>query len=212
LGSGLHLFLDALQIKWGNGVHFFAPFSWRMTQFGLFWPESPVTDFFTLTGLGILVFFGFRNSADAPAPRHGNQAKAWAFAALILAGYFFSPLALLSGPERANNHFAATLRNREDRLGKPIALDRASWRPKEGLRVFSGDVLVAEGLAGVPAGAVSLQGRFTAPDRIRVRRWHIHRPGIRDLASYIGLLGVAGAWGWGAAGFRRCKEKGPNAG
>ena len=31
----LHLLLDACEVKWGNGVHLFAPFSWRMTSFDL---------------------------------------------------------------------------------------------------------------------------------------------------------------------------------
>ena len=40
LGAVVHLVLDAAQIHWGNGVHFLAPASWRLTRFGLFWPES----------------------------------------------------------------------------------------------------------------------------------------------------------------------------
>jgi len=30
LGCVIHLVLDATQIKWANGVHFFAPFDWKM--------------------------------------------------------------------------------------------------------------------------------------------------------------------------------------
>lgn len=34
--AALHLVLDALQTKWGSGVHFFAPVSWTSTNWGLF--------------------------------------------------------------------------------------------------------------------------------------------------------------------------------
>ena len=48
----LHLLLDALQTKWANGVHLFAPFSWTIWNAGWFWPESPWTWFLTALGLG----------------------------------------------------------------------------------------------------------------------------------------------------------------
>ncbi len=38
-----HLFLDASQLKWANGIHLFAPFSWDIINFGLYWPESIFT-------------------------------------------------------------------------------------------------------------------------------------------------------------------------
>ncbi|MFP4309492.1 MAG: hypothetical protein ACLFQQ_19940 [Desulfococcaceae bacterium] len=209
LGSALHLFLDALQIKWGNGVHFFAPFSWRMTQFGLFWPESPATGFFTFLGMGVLGAFGFRRTdEDAPIRRMANLPTAWTLAGFLLAGYLLLPPALLSGPERANNHYAATLRDKENRIGKPIQLDRVRWEPETGIHVFSGDALKADGLEGAPAGTVSIQGRFVSRNRIEVRRWKRHPAGLRNLASYIGLSGIALAWGW--AGFRRFRAERSN--
>lgn len=214
LGSALHLFLDAFQIKWGNGVHFFAPFSWQMTQFGLLWPESPVTGFFTLLGLGVLVFLGFRlgfrrSRNDAPIRPIRSNPLVGGLACLLLGTYFLLPLALLSGPERANNHFADTLRDKDNRVGKPIQLDRVPWDPETGIRVFSGDVLKADGLEDVLADTISIQGRFVSPNRIEVHRWQRHQAGLRNLASYMGLLGVAGVWG--LAGFRWYREKGGTA-
>jgi hypothetical protein len=38
----LHLLLDATELKFGNGVHLAAPFSWRMTSFELLPGESSV--------------------------------------------------------------------------------------------------------------------------------------------------------------------------
>ncbi len=211
LGSALHLLLDALQIKWGNGVHFFAPFSWQMTQFGLLWPESPVTGFFTLLGLGVLIAFGFRRTdEDAPIRRMVNLPTAWTLAGFLLAGHLLLPLALLSGPERANNHYAATLRDKDNRIGKPIQLDRVRWEPETGIHVFSGDVLKADGLENVPADTVSIQGRFVSRDRIRVHQWKRHSAGLRNLASYVGLMGVAMTWG--SAGFRRFRAESSSGG
>lgn len=210
IGSALHLFLDALQIKWGNGVHFFAPFAWRMTNFGWLWPESPITGMFTLLGLGILAAHGFRKSpADPPRREIPNPWVRCAAAPLLLA-YFLLPIPLLEGPEQADNHFVETLRKKEERTGKPIALDRAGWQPGKGFRLFSGETLGAEGMEGEPAGTVSIQGVFVAPDRVRVLALHRHRSGLRDLASYAGLLGIAAAWGMAA--FQRWKKPGPNAG
>ena len=70
LNSLLHLLLDACRTKWGNGVHLFAPVSWKLTNFGLFWPESPVTVVLTVGGLAALRLVekpGDRRSPVAPA-------------------------------------------------------------------------------------------------------------------------------------------------
>jgi hypothetical protein len=55
INSLLHLFLDALQTKFANGVQFFVPFSWKMTNLELFWPESLPT--YLLTAFGLIYFF-----------------------------------------------------------------------------------------------------------------------------------------------------------
>jgi hypothetical protein len=181
-----------------------------MTQFGLLWPESPATGFFTILGLGILVAFGFQGAEeDPPIHRPVKLSIGWILAGFLFAGYLLLPLAMLSGPERANNHYVATLRDKDNRAGKPIHLDRVRWNPETGIHVYSGDVLKADGLQGVPADTVSIQGRFVSRDRIEVHRWQRHRAGLRNLTSYVGLLGVVGAWG--LAGFRWFREKGGTA-
>jgi len=40
LGSLIHLLLDSIEIKWANGVHLFAPFSWELFNASFFWPEN----------------------------------------------------------------------------------------------------------------------------------------------------------------------------
>jgi hypothetical protein len=52
LGSFLHLLLDALQTKLANEVHVFAPVSWDLLIFRLFWPEDVPT--LALTRFGLL--------------------------------------------------------------------------------------------------------------------------------------------------------------
>ncbi len=53
--SFLHLFFDACQTKWANGVHFLAPFNWHLTNFGFVWPESFLTYILTIFGISYLV-------------------------------------------------------------------------------------------------------------------------------------------------------------
>ena len=64
LNSFLHLLLDAMQIKWANGVHLFAPFSWRLTAFNLIWPEHILIYSLTLVGVLALGYFGWRDWKD----------------------------------------------------------------------------------------------------------------------------------------------------
>src|SRR5512143_1343174 len=49
----LHLLLDATELKFGNGVHLAAPFSWRMTSFDLVPGESLV--YLVLAAAGALL-------------------------------------------------------------------------------------------------------------------------------------------------------------
>jgi len=41
---------------------------------------------------------------------------------------------------------------------------------------------------------VSLRGVFVDADTVRVLAIHHHRAGLRDAASYLGLLGLTGLW------------------
>ncbi len=56
VNSFLHLLLDAFQTKFANGVHLFAPFSWELLNFGLFWPESWITYVLTIFGLAYVIW------------------------------------------------------------------------------------------------------------------------------------------------------------
>ena len=54
LGCLLHLVLDSLQDKWGNGVHLFAPYNWKILSVGIFQIDSVVI--YLLAFAGIIPF------------------------------------------------------------------------------------------------------------------------------------------------------------
>ena len=122
--SLFHLMLDPLQIKWANGTHLFAPFSWHLLSFNLFWPESILT--YIITGFGLLYFIYYyksalKESSDLTIP---GIKKMYLMISLLLV-YFIVPLFMLNLPEQNNNHFVKTLRDYNSRQGKYIELDRA---------------------------------------------------------------------------------------
>lgn len=188
----LHLLLDGLQIKWANGVHFFAPFSWNLVSFDLLWPEHPLVLFFTAAGLGALFFYGARDWQKV-IRLTGKRRKIY-FAALLLAAYFAVPLLFLSAPHQADNYFIATLRNREERAGKYLELDRARYRADDAtIEIFTGERLRATGNKPLEDGIVSIRGYFSDSTTLHISALHVHSP-MRDIYSKIALAGVASLW------------------
>ena len=124
--SFLHLLLDTLQTKWANGVHFFAPLSWDMLNFELFWPESWPTYILTLLGLGY-VGWAWRQGVETPfrIPHLSKSRKILCF--LCLVTYIVLPVFLLDGPLGADNHFVRTIRDTNERPGKQVEFDRTRY-------------------------------------------------------------------------------------
>lgn len=56
IGCLLHLLLDAVQIKWANGVQLLAPLNWNLLRFDFFWPESMGTYVLMAAGLMYYIF------------------------------------------------------------------------------------------------------------------------------------------------------------
>ncbi len=198
-GTFFHLFFDALQIKWANGVHFFAPFSWDLTQFSFVWPESFVSYAVTVFGLAYALYY-WKTSLRAPFPLNLKSPKHLIVAAFLILIYLLLPLALLEGPERANNHFVQTLRAVEDRKGKVIEVDRVFYSvqgEKKVLKLFNGEKIKVTGIDLPSSAVVSIRGKFTAKDKISVDVYHLHSK-LRDLASYMGLAFIAILWLWSA--------------
>ena len=197
LGSVMHLLLDALQTKWANGVHLFAPFSWELLNFGLFWPEDAPT--WILTGLGLaMALYAFirppDRAGDLVRPRGGRLAAFAILAALYLGG----PVALMAGPLAADNHFVATLQAIEDRPGRGVAFDRNRLlRNGEAaeLIAWTGEHFAVSGTLPETDIMASVRGRFQDHRTVEIAAFHEHSSGLRDLASYLGL-GLVLAW-WG---------------
>jgi len=202
----LHLLLDACQTKWANGVHLFAPFSWRLTNFALFWPEHGLSYALTLFGL-VYVAAYLRQSCRAPL---GLTHRRWPLALGLLAAYLLLPLICGEGARRADNYYVRTLQETTARTGRPIAFDRARYfaAPETpAVRSFAGERLAVTGLKLDGPAIVSLRGRFLSRDRIAVEAFHVHRSGLRDLSSYLGL-GLVGLVWLGAVVAGRAKERG----
>lgn len=189
LGSVLHLLLDALQTKWANGVHLFAPFSWKLLNFGLFWPEAYPTLLLTALGLVFFLYAWWRIPAagdDVLRPR----GRSLIMCALFFVGYLLLPLAFLSGPEAADNHSVGTLRATEARPGRAVEFDRIAYEHRGGgdmLHTFAGEDLAVAGLRQERSGTVSVRGRFLDRRTVLIEDLHWHWPFARDAAVFLGL-------------------------
>jgi hypothetical protein len=196
LNSIFHLLLDACQTKWANGVHLLAPLNWELINFNLFWPESLPTYLLTIFGLAYFIW-SWRSSVDTPVGmRWRPPMRLLAFIATI-ALYFSGPFLLVSGPENADNHFVQTLRNREDRVGRHVELDRSYYQYRSSggsLSAFAGEKLEVEGIAVDRSTIISARGTFVSDNRVRIKDYHVHSRWFRDLANYIGLSLVGMIW------------------
>ncbi|WP_095588118.1 hypothetical protein [Actibacterium ureilyticum] len=191
LGALLHLFLDATQTKWANGVVLFAPFDWHLLNLGWYWPEDAMT--WALSGLGaVYAIRAFIRERPVSAPRPARPGSA----ALVLLAYLALPLGFMPAVERADLHFVRTLAHPETRTGQLIEIDRNTLAADEHLSAWTGERLRLSGTLPAGPATVSVRGRFTSPDQIAVSSYHEHPPGLRDYLSYVGLLIVAGWWLW----------------
>jgi hypothetical protein len=206
----LHLLLDALQTKWANGVHLFAPFSWHIWNAGLFWPES--TPAYALSGFGLVyvAWAARRASVDSTGFATRSTRRA-VLAGTLLLLYLALPLAFAPAVERSDSHSVKTLRDRPARVGREVAFDRVLYtQSKEGplLRSFAGEGLKVLDADVQGSAQVSVRGLFVDSHTVRAHELHVHRPRLRDLATLLGLGLVATVW---AASIRRSSSPGRRA-
>lgn len=196
LNSLSHLFLDALETKWANGVLLLAPFSWDLWNVGWVWPESPVVIACTVFGLGYALWHLRPRSRVVDSPLVASAAR-WFGALGLVAAYLLVPLVLRQGPAAADAHYVTTLAARSAREGRYVEFDRAEYiRRPDGdfLVTFARDTLRLRGSTPATPGVISVRGEFTALDTVRIRSVHGHAAWFRDAASYVGLLLVAVLW------------------
>src|SRR5262245_35760153 len=201
LNSLLHLLLDALEVKWGSGVHLLAPFSWRMLNFGWFWPESAPSLLMTALGLGFGAWCCLRRPGPFIPVSAGSSAGRIAAAFLLLA-YLITPALLRHLPENANNRFIATLKDRPGRPGRHFECERGRVVRSGGglaLRIFSGEAFHLEGAQVREGELLSVRGRFVNETTLRVEEAHRHPAGLRDAATYVGIGLIGLIWLLGAA-------------
>jgi hypothetical protein len=193
----LHLLLDATEIKWGNGVHFFAPFSWRLTSFGLMWPESAVITLVTVVGFGVAVWALVRVE---PGGGDLGQRQARArpgFALALVAVYLGAPFTMMNGVEGSDANGVAVLRDRDLRPGRTLEFDRAHLILRSGqlfLRTFTREELRVIPAPSLRPGTVSARARFLDPGTLALDAVHEHRGWPRDLLSVVGLGLIAATW------------------
>jgi hypothetical protein len=193
----LHLGLDAVQTKWGAGVHFLAPFSWTPTNWSLFWPESIATYALTALGLAYVAWHGrptLHQRLDLVRPSTYRLAGI----SVLLVGYFTIPFLLLQGPVQADASSLKTLSRSANRVGHRVALDRAQYvDAQDGPRLehYQGRVeMQVEGLGIQPPATVSIRGVLAAENKIRVIDHHVHIGKLRNYPSYVGLAFIAVVW------------------
>jgi len=191
----LHLLVDALQTKWGNGVLLFAPFSWEVWNAGLFWPEEWPTYALTIFGAAWVAWAWVRRAGRPVAlarPRPGRLLAAVAALAL----YALLPLAHMDDVEQAESNSLGELRRPE--AGDAVAFDRLSYEKRDDgdyIETWADkDFRVVGGERLDHSAQVSFKGRLRAEDSIVLHALHDHGPLSRNYFSYLGLALFALAW------------------
>lgn len=196
LNSLIHLLIDAVQVKWANGVHVLAPFSWSLVNVGWFWPESVVNYVLTTLGLGWVLWFMWTKFPSTILIKKPSWASlGGAFGLLFI--YLISPVFFLQGPLIADNHFVETLRNVNHRPGKPIEFDRIPYikgKDQDHVRTWANESLGVSGLRSSHSGLVSIHGRFEDSKTVTIRQIHEHSRWFRDGASMLGISLFLAMW------------------
>ncbi|HXK11172.1 MAG TPA: hypothetical protein VMT70_16110 [Vicinamibacteria bacterium] len=199
----LHLLLDATEVKFGNGVHLLAPFSWRMTSFDLLAGDSAVYLTLGITGAALLLWE--IAGRERPTLRLDFGRARLAASGALLAAYYLAPLPFLGAVEASDSYSVKTLREVDSRAGRTVGLDRTAFLATPGggrIRLWTGEQVRATGPLPAQDVTVSLYGTFLAPDVLRVDRLVEHRQD-RDWPSYVALVLLGLLWArplWPRAG------------
>jgi hypothetical protein len=197
LGSILHLLLDPIQIKWANGVHLFAPFSWELINYGIFWPENIIT--YILTFSGLLFFLININSSIKTKFKLEITLNRIILILLLSTIYFLSPLLFIQNIKEKDCHFVSTLENVDERVGKYAEFDRKSvnyddFSNNYWIESFNRDRIELLNIKNLASNNVSVKGRFLTENRFYVEEFHENWEIFRDGASYLGILLISMLW------------------
>lgn len=197
IGTLLHLLIDSLQTKWANGVHLLAPFSWDITNFGFFWPESIGTYLITFLGLAFFIFYWKNNLISRPLLKF-NWKRTIGTTTLMLA-YFLLPLQFVDNVEQADNHFVSTLMNKDTRTDKYVEMDRKKVIFKENtnsywIESFDNSLIELKNINELNHGKISIKGKFVTNNAIYVEDYQENWVLFRDGSSYVGLFLILISW------------------
>jgi len=197
VNSLVHLLLDAVEIKWGNGVLLFAPWNWQLLSFDMVWPDSLLVAVLSLFGL-LLGIWVLAHPMLTPIRVQLHPKWRLVAVAFLVSLYAFGPLAFLDGPYSTDANSIATLQEKESRVGKEVRMDRETYQQR-----VNGDVVltfaheplrVVGDIRAEKSSQVSLIGEFEDFDVIRIRQIHEYHSPWRGLASYVGLGLIAFVW------------------
>ena len=190
-GSVLHLLTDSIETKWANGVQLFAPFSWQILNFRIIWPEHFVIQFLGFLGL---VFFVFNWKDFRNIKFYFTFTKIRLFiSTILLLSYFLLPLLFFNDIYENDNHFLSTLKNKSERTGKFVELDRKLVEFNQNTKSywitsFNNDLIELKSKYDLSGRKISIKGSFINNDLIEVTEYHQNANLIRDGASYFALL------------------------
>lgn len=195
VGCLLHLLLDAVQIKWANGVVLFAPYNWDLLRFDLFWPESLGT--YLLTAVGILYFiFNLPKTIQPNCQEFKFTLMTISMSAVLLLIWLILPIMYMQSVYSADNHYISTLKDSNNRTGKEIEIDRNKVVHVDGgikLKTSYGELISLESIEARKGARISLQGKFINENKIHVDSFHVHS-NFRNYASMAGLACVLLVW------------------
>lgn len=183
----LHLLLDALQIKWGNGVHLLSPLTWEMFHIDLAWPEQFAAAGCTFFGFAYLIA-NWKGCISSGLKLKFSSKLKNICGSLLLAFYLAGPFIFLNQLEQADTYYIQTMRDTNLRPGRFIEFDRIHfYAEKKMLKTFAGEHIAVTGPQPSKSGRVSFRGHFLTPNMITADSYHYHTD-FRDLASFLGLF------------------------
>ncbi len=188
--SLLHLLLDSLQIKWGNGVNIIAPFDWHLFSAALIWTDTLATRIISIAGAFYLLMIWQKSSQETRRHHHLARpcGKKMVIAFCCIASWLVGPFLFFPAMEDADTYSLYTLQQKDQRTGKAIAFDRVPYDAKQKtITIFSGEKLHVTGNLPQKSGRISIQGIFFDPYTVTSSNFHCHG-NFRDRASMVGLL------------------------
>jgi hypothetical protein len=194
LNAVLHLLLDACEIKWGNGVLLFAPFSWDLMSWGRFWPDAWPAQVLTVVGLAYVIAT-LRRAVTTPLGLCWPSPLRAVLAAVLVSAYLVLPWVLREGPLGADAHYVQSLRDPALRADAYVEFDRERFRPDaEGgtLEFFAPPPVRVTGIDLSRPATVSIRGRFIDERTLEVLEYYEHRGVNRDMPTVLGLVLVLG--------------------